>query len=113
MFRCERCGKEMTTEGARASHERSCTGGAEEGGRGGMKQCGRCGVWGSRSNYARHLRGCGGEEYMEEEEETGARVIRGKTKPCEVCGKVLTVRNMARHMDTQHQVWDPGGGPRP
>ena len=23
------------------------------------------------------------------------------------------VGNMARHMDTQHQVWDPGGGPRP
>ena len=68
----------------------------------------------SRSNYARHVRACGGGvEEVEEGEETEARVIRGRTKECEVCGAVLTVRNMARHMDTQHRVWDPGGGPSP
>ena len=37
MFGCARCGKEMTTEGARASHERSCTGGRVEGGEGNME----------------------------------------------------------------------------
>ena len=36
-------------------------------------------------------------------------VIRGKTKACEVCGVVITIRNMARNMDTQHRTWDPGG----
>ena len=59
-FSCERCGKEMTTEGARASHMRSCTGGATGGGSvgGNRRECGRCGNWVSTSNYARHLRSC-------------------------------------------------------
>ena len=118
MFGCARCGKEMTTEGARASHERSCTGGAMEGGGGGgRRECGRCGGWYSYSNYARHVRSCGGEdgggERGEGSEGGGAdRSGGGRRKPCEVCGAVLTVRNMARHMDTQHRTWDPGGGPR-
>ena len=62
MFGCARCGKEMKTEGARASHERSCTGGAMEGeGGGSRRECGRCGRWLMYSNYARHVNGCGGE----------------------------------------------------
>ena len=39
--------------------------------------------------------------------------VRGRVKPCEVCGKQITVRNMATHVDTVHRVWDPRGGPRP
>ena len=112
VFRCDRCGKEITTEGAKASHVRSCTGGGE----GNRIECGRCGRWVSKSNYARHRRGCGGEEGAEAEngaEERRGGMVRGRTRACEECGKVITVRNMARHMDTQHRVWDPGGGPRP
>ena len=119
MFRCARCGKEMTTEGARASHERSCTGGAREGGEAGRRQCGVCGGWVSRSNYARHMRRCSGGDGVERGAEDGeGGTIRargeggGRRKACDVCGAVVTVRNMARHMDTQHRTWDPGGGPR-
>ena len=39
----------------------------------------------------RHLRVCGGEDGVGEGGETGAPVIRGRTKACEVCGAVLTV----------------------
>ena len=119
MFECARCGKEMKTEGARASHERTCTGGAVEGEEGGRKQCGRCRRWVSSSNYARHVRGCSEGDGVEGGAVGGgSRAYRGRgeagsrRKACEVCGAVLTVRNMARHMDTQHRTWDPGGGPR-
>ena len=39
--------------------------------------------------------------------------VRGRTKACETCGVVLTTRNMARHVDRFHRIWDPGGGPAP
>ena len=117
MFKCDRCGKEMATEGARASHVRSCTGGGS--GEGNRRICGRCGASVSSSNYARHQRTCGGGDEGGGRGAGGSRgagnsrEVRGPTSLCTVCGKRITVRNMARHMDSQHRVWDPRGGPRP
>ena len=39
------------------------------------------------------------------------REVRERKKPCEVCGKLVIVRNMARHVDTVYQVWNQGGEP--
>ena len=85
IFGSARYGKEVTTEGARASNERSCTGGAVEGGEGGMRECERCGGWVSRSNYAMHLRGAAGDRVERGVEDSGGSVIRRQRKACEVC----------------------------
>ena len=117
----ERCGKRCKTKGGRglAIHQkrmhREMEGRVKFG-------CGVCGkdiateqgvregsvwelTWVSRGNYARHLRSCGGGQ--------GGGGGWGRTKACEMCGVVLTTRNMARHVDRFHRIWDPGGGPRP
>ena len=36
-------------------HERTCDGVSETGNR---RECVKCGVWASKSNFARHVRGC-------------------------------------------------------
>ena len=108
------------TEVARINHERSCEGG---GVRGNQRECGECGVWVSRSSFARHVRGC-------RERRMGDGVVvgevsgidggggltrertRGRVAECQFCGRTLSYSNMARHQRSC-RVWDPGGGPRP
>ena len=98
-FVCDRCMNEFMTEGNRKEHERTCTGGGRVGDR---RECGVCGRWVSRSNYARHVRGCGGEA----EQRRGGGL--GRRAPCQRCGRQLLASNMARHLGSC-RVWDPGG----
>ena len=35
----------------------------------------------------------------------------GRRVSCQFCGRVVTVRNMARHLRQSCRVWDSGGGP--
>ena len=114
-FVCDRCGCDFMTEGNRKAHWDTCTGGGRTDS---SRQCGRCGGWVSRGNYARHLRGCaggvgvGGEGSAGGEEVTEERSAR-RRGPCPQCGTVLSVANMARHRTRCRLVWDPGGVPRP
>ena len=55
-FSCGMCGVSLETEVAKVNHERACTGGATGGD--GRRECGWCGVWVTRGNMARHVRGC-------------------------------------------------------
>ena len=52
--RCE-CGMVCETEVACLNHERTCGGGSV---RGRQRECGECGRWVSRSNFARHVEVC-------------------------------------------------------
>ena len=104
-FECDLCGCEFGTEGNRKAHRRTCTGGGMTVNK---KQCGSCGRWVSRSNYARHVRGCGGVG----DGGRGGAVV-GNRGPCPRCGVVLSKANMARHLRGCRRVWDPGGEPRP
>ena len=106
-FECVKCGEQMKTEGAKKNHEKTCLGGA--GGTDGRRECGRCARWVTRTNYARHVRVCGGERREEVAERRG---VRGKVKECERCRRVLSAANMARHREGC-RVWDPGGEPSP
>ena len=106
-FVCDLCQCEFMTEGNRKAHRGTCTGGGRTDS---TRQCGGCGVWVSRSNYARHVRGCrGGSEAVARSSETGG----GRRGPCPRCATVLSVANMARHLRRCRLVWDPGGEPRP
>ena len=119
-FECGRCGLVCETEVACLNHERSCGGG---GARGSQRECEVCGEWGSRTNYARHVRRCrerlgeAAEDVGEELGVGGARGgtgdrTRGRVAECPRCGRTLSYTNMARHRESC-RVWDPGGGPRP
>ena len=123
-FECRGCGVILETEGAQKNHERSCEGGRMEGG---MRECGICGRWMQAGNYARHVRGCrgrgrgrdrgeeeeGGEERDGEGQAgRGGAVRRCRVGPCQLCGRVVTLANMAKH-HRSYRVWDPGGGPSP
>ena len=108
------------TEVACLMHERTCEGGRVGGN---QRECEECGVWVSRSNYARHVRGCrdrrGGGLTSEGVaggaggggEGTGGWTT-GRVAECQLCGRTLSYSNMARHQRSC-RVWDPGGGPRP
>ena len=107
-FVCDLCECEFETEGNRKVHRLTCTGGGRTDS---SRQCGGCGGWVSRGNYARHVRGCmGGERVSAAREERGGSGRRG---PCPQCGTVLLLANMARHRTRCRLVWDPGGEPRP
>ena len=58
----------------------------------GRRECGRCGTWITKGNYARHVRRC-----ARREGERNDRGAKGRVKGCDRCGSVLTVDNMARH----------------
>ena len=115
-FTCERCGGVYETEGARRNHMKTCTGGAS--GEAGRRQCGKCGAWITKGNYARHVRSCVRAEEQEEvievrvEQQEDDRGGRGRRRQCERCGKWLSYGNMARHL-RGCRIWDPGGEPRP
>ena len=110
-FDCGSCGMRLETAGAKRNHERSCTGGrATEG----QRECGGCGLWISRGNYARHVRTCGAAQGGGERERGGrARGGRGVRRQCDRCGRWQSATNMARHQRDACRVWDPGGGPDP
>ena len=110
------CRLQCETEVACMNHEKTCGGGSVGSN---QRECGECGRWVGKANYARHVRACrarreGGE--VDEEGSAGAseerRDTRGKTAECQRCGKTLSYSNMARH-ERSCRVWDPGGGPRP
>ena len=106
-FECGKCGRKYDTEVACEMHERSCGGGRVTGTR---RECGVCGVWVLRGNYARHLRSC-----AEGEGADGGEVrtrTRGRVAVCQRCGIEYSYSNMARHQRSC-RVWDPGGGPSP
>ena len=104
-FECGKCGGKYDTEVACEMHERSCGGGRVTGTR---RECGVCGAWVLRGNYARHLRSCAGGEGAEGGE---ARTrTRGRVAVCQRCGVEYSYSNMARHQRSC-RVWDPGGGP--
>ena len=109
-FECSKCGGVYLTEIACEMHERTCGGGRVDGNR---RECGVCGTWVSRANYARHLRSCesrrGGAEGGEE---SGEVRTRGRVAVCPLCGRTVSYSNMARHQRSC-RVWDPGGGPSP
>ena len=128
-FVCEMCECVFETEGNRKNHIVSCTGGGRTESR---RQCGRCGRWVSRSNYARHVDGCGGsasgvsgavagergggggrDDEEGESDEVGGLTAGRRRGPCPRCSKVLSIANMARHLKSCRIVWDPGGEPRP
>ena len=106
-FECSKCEGKFDTEVACEMHERSCGGGRVTGTR---RECGVCGGWVLRANYARHLRGCAGGEGAGGGE-VGTRT-RGRVAECHGCGRTLSYSNMARHQRSC-RVWDPGGGPGP
>ena len=99
------CATSRTPEGARKSHERSCTG--REIGKDGRRDCGRRYAWITYENYARHVRGC-----ARREGERNDRGARGRVKECNRCGRVLTVANMARHQKGR-AARGPGWKPSP
>jgi hypothetical protein len=107
-FECEICREVFETEGAKKNHARTCMGGAR--GMAGRRECGRCGSWVTKGNYARHVRGCVGGDDREDDREDDR--VRGRMKVCEVCGRAMSRANMARHQ-RGCRVWDPGGEPRP
>ena len=94
------------TEGNRKAHRRTCTGGGRTDN---TRQCGACGAWVSKANYARHVRGCeargavGGVGI-------GREAPQGRRGPCPSCGVEMSVANMARHLRRCRRVWDPGRG---
>ena len=54
-------------------------------------------------SYARHIRRClAGEE-------EGGWEVRGKVRESDLCIRVASATNFARHQDGC-RVWDPGGG---
>ena len=119
-FDCVKCGMRCETEVACMMHERSCEGGRVGGDR---RECVECGEWVSRSNIARHVRGCrerrgrgttGADDGGGDEAEVGGRGAgvrtRGRVAVCQRCQRVLSYSNMARHQRSC-RVWDPGGGP--
>ena len=105
-FVCDLCECEFVTEGNRKAHRVTCTGGGRTSS---SRQCGGCGAWVTRGNYARHVRGCTGGAIARGESGGGG----GRRGPCPQCGTVLLVANMARHRARCRLVWDPGGEPRP
>ena len=97
------------------------------GGKGGgsRRECVECGEWVSRTNFARHVRGCRdrrGGTVADVGEVSGASGERGggstgertggRVAECQLCGRTLSYTNMARHQRSC-RVWDPGGGSRP
>ena len=110
-FDCSKCGLVCETEVACLMHERSCVGRNVQGSR---RECGECGEWTSRANFARHVRTCGvreGEATVGEEERSER--TRGKVAECQWCGRTLSYTNMARHERSCRWLWDPGGGSSP
>ena len=109
IFVCDLCGCEFVTEGNRKAHRWTCTGG---GSTESSRQCGICGGWVSKPNYARHVRRCGGSGSVSVGRGSGESSGGGRG-PCPQCGTMLSVANMARHLRSCRRVWDPGGEPRP
>ena len=104
-FECGKCGGDFDTEVACEMHERSCGGERVTATR---RECGVCGAWVLRGNFARHLRSCaGGERSGGGEARTRTR---GRVAVCQRCGVEYSYSNMARHQRSC-RVWDPGGGP--
>ena len=109
-FECSKCGGKYETEVACEMHERSCGGGSVVGR---TRECDVCGVWVSRSNFARHRNGCGASGGGDGRTAGGGEVrTRGRVAECQRCGRVLSYSNMSRHQRSC-MVWDPGGGPNP
>ena len=113
---CGRCGARVSYVNF-ARHVRSCrTGGrgAAAAGDGGVGGAGGSERWGP---------GCerGGEEVTTGEagDADGGRRMGmdvggvGRRISCQYCGRVVTIRNMARHLSQFCRVWNPGGGGRP
>jgi len=106
-YECDICGLVLQTEGARVNHRVSCLGGEQREGR---RECGQCGSWVTKGNYARHVRTCRMRENLEGGA-AGGRGAVGRRKECERCGTWQSVANMARHQrGAACRVWDPGGG---
>ena len=71
-FKCNKCGTELQTEGAKVNHERTCNGGGVSvGGQGDKRGCGLCGKEVSKQNYARHTRSCAAKQRKEKRRELG------------------------------------------
>ena len=92
-FRCDRCGINLETQAAKTNHEKTCSGGVETGEGGGRRQCGNCGGWVSRGNYARHLRSCRGGGAGRGE---GLLGIGGSVRSAAVCSRRRTWRGTGR-----------------
>ena len=108
IFRCEKCGMELRTEGNWKNHVKRCMGERAEDPR--KVRCVTCGEEFSKSNIARHRRTCEAragvagrrEEAMEErgEVELAPRVYRAERGECPDYGRELAKTNMARHRRT-------------
>ena len=79
---------------------RTVGGGAEDGGGGGAEDGGGGGL--------RTVGGLGGGRCWDGWGGVGGGV--GGRVGCQFCGRVVTVRNMAKHLRQSCRVWDPGGG---
>ena len=93
------------TEVACKMHEKTCEGRCETGNR---REGVKCGEWISKSNFGRHVRGCGARGgsdggAVEREGSRGGRV-RVRVAECPRCGRTLVHSNMARHQELQAAV---------
>ncbi|KAI8486756.1 hypothetical protein Bbelb_355040 [Branchiostoma belcheri] len=96
----------LETKVAKVSHEKSCSGGEVRHKR---RECGTCGVWVSRGNYARHVRSCGGGGGGASAVRREREPVKGKVGVCPSCQREISYSNMARHQKACRRVWDPGG----
>ena len=108
-FPCPKCGMIFKAENAMKNHAKSC--GGERAENENRRRCEKCGGSYSKGNIARHRRACTARE--------GEGGVRGRLgsqrgwareckqgsielayKPCNLCGRMLSVTNMARHQRT-------------
>ena len=112
-FKCEKCAQIFFSENTWKNHMKSCTGGACI--RPNYVTCTTCNREVSRSNLARHRRTCeagagiagrsdegggrgeGVDEAPMEGNILAPRVYQPKTGICDLCGRSLSLTNMARH----------------
>ena len=92
-FTCDTCKQTFSKEGNLVNHSKNC-GGAESS-RSGAKKCANCRKEISSSNFARHVKKCGGLHQRVQPQR--ARVHRPSQGECNMCGRILSKANMARH----------------
>ena len=101
-FFCSKCSRLCEMARAKVNHEMACNGGLDEAGN--RRQCGTCGEWITRDNFAQHRRMCNERHGKGEGEEQQVREGRGRgmgrVKECDRCGQMLSASNMARHQNS-------------
>ena len=117
IFVCDKCAQTFKSENTWKNHSKRCTGGTSS--RPNYTTCTTCNREYSKNNIARHRRSCearagvagrrdegGGEEEDEEEPpdpSLAPRVYVARRGECDLCGRNLSLTNMARHKKTCSQ----------